>query len=541
MPDSSTAQTTFPTEPIRDAIRAGQSAVVSLSAGESLTPADLVGVLDLSEMRFLTAGKPHDLVSFADQLSAGAAQAGRAGQGEAFRVLTTIDATCKSIVLVILDAHTLSSEATLQFIANAMGIQRRLSVILIGQTGVAGILARGELAPVRRRFTLLSTEAAVAAPDAEGGDGLAVAEAAPAARVVHAKAAEMAPPPERRKLMPIAAGVAAVAAVVAVALMQWRHGSHAVLAEAGGPPRAVAPALRAPVPVAVRPAAVASARPTVQPALATVAAPRAVAAKPPAAPILPALVALPGGTLQMGSRMDRSEQPVHGVSVAPFVMAAQPVSVGMWAVCVSAGACKTAGQGAPDMPVTNVSWDDANVYAAWLSAATGARYRLPTEAEWEYAARAGSLTRYAWGDAMVAGKTACADCNGGQPAGKLAAATAYPANGFGLYAMGGVVAEWVQDCWHKNYDGAPATSRKAWDAAGCGARVLRGGSWESKADDVRTASRDSYDASVRYPTHGFRLVRASAPVLPAAPAGAVLPAAPVGAGIISTNTQSGKS
>jgi len=127
-------------------------------------------------------------------------------------------------------------------------------------------------------------------------------------------------------------------------------------------------------------------------------------------------------------------------------------------------------------PIHNVSWDDAQRYIAWLSSASGQTYRLPSEAEWEYAARAGTTTQYSWGDALGVRLADCGDC-GGQRDGKAPApAHNYPPNSFGLYGMGGGVAQWVQDCWAQNYSGAP-TDGSARDARGCLNRVLRGGSF----------------------------------------------------------------
>lgn len=221
----------------------------------------------------------------------------------------------------------------------------------------------------------------------------------------------------------------------------------------------------------------------------------------------PRMVTLPGGILRMGSNEDYSERPVHGVLVEPFLMARAAVTVQEWQQCVDAHACALPPKGRPDQPVTNVSWDDARHYAAWLSSVTGKPYRLPTEAEWEYAARAGTETRYPWGNAMVPGKASCKGCGAPVSMQNPPGVEAYPPNPFGLFGMGGGVAEWVADCWHRDYQDAPRNGSAAWDGPECRERVLRGGSWMADAKYLRPSTRDYYDASVRYPTHGFRIAQ----------------------------------
>jgi class 3 adenylate cyclase len=118
----------------------------------------------------------------------------------------------------------------------------------------------------------------------------------------------------------------------------------------------------------------------------------------------PEMVDLPGGTFTMGSNDDPTEQPVFRVTVPPFALGRRPVTVGEWKRCVTAKACAYEPNGEDDMPVHNISWNDAQQYVAWLSSITGRRYRLPTEAEWEYAARGGTSTKYWWGNQLVADK-----------------------------------------------------------------------------------------------------------------------------------------
>lgn len=219
----------------------------------------------------------------------------------------------------------------------------------------------------------------------------------------------------------------------------------------------------------------------------------------------PKLVTLPGGTFHMGSNDDPSERPIHTVTVKPLMLAKHATTVNEWQLCAEAKVCTSIPTGEPDEPVSNVSWDDVRQFMGWLSATTGQRYRLPTEAEWEYAARAGTETRYPWGTAMLPGKAGCKGY--GNPVGVRSppSVLAYPPNSFDLYGLGGGVAEWVADCWHHDYQGAPHDASRAWDASDCRQRVLRGGSWMNEPSYLRVSSREFYDASVRDPTHGFRI------------------------------------
>jgi formylglycine-generating enzyme required for sulfatase activity len=157
-------------------------------------------------------------------------------------------------------------------------------------------------------------------------------------------------------------------------------------------------------------------------------------------------------------------------------------------------------------PIHNVSWDDARQYVAWLSRVANRPYRLPTEAEWEWAARGGTTTRYWWGDGIGVALANCADCGGRQDtAGPLPVDGLQP-NPFGLYGMLGGVAQWTADCWFPSYQGAP-TDGSARDAKSCIKRVLRGGSFRETHDRVTTTARANYDASVRYVVNGFRVAR----------------------------------
>lgn len=180
------------------------------------------------------------------------------------------------------------------------------------------------------------------------------------------------------------------------------------------------------------------------------------------------------------------------------------------------------GRAGDDLPVVNVSWNDATAYLQWLSQQTGKTYRLPSEAEFEYALRAGSSTRYPWGDGDPRDPVGNFTGDGDRSPKKRSWARAfldysdgywgpapvrrYPANAFGLYDMVGNVSEWVEDCWHDNYTRAPR-DHQAWVNPGCATRVIRGGSWGSAPDQVRSAWRAGLAAGARSAQVGFRIVR----------------------------------
>jgi formylglycine-generating enzyme required for sulfatase activity/class 3 adenylate cyclase len=230
----------------------------------------------------------------------------------------------------------------------------------------------------------------------------------------------------------------------------------------------------------------------------------APASTQPAVPIRePEMVAIRGGGFAMGSNDDPTERPVHQVTVKPFSIGKYPVTVLEWNECAAAKACGFTAIGKDDAPVSNVSWTDAQQYAAYLAQTTKKTYRLPSEAEWEYAARGGTQTKYWWGDKMQPGMAGCKDC-GDLAAEQPAKIGSFRPNPFGLHDMGGGVDQWVEDCWHKTYQGAPGDG-SAWSSGDCSAHVLRSGSWKNDSRYVRPSNRDGYDTNVRYPTHGFRV------------------------------------
>ena len=227
-------------------------------------------------------------------------------------------------------------------------------------------------------------------------------------------------------------------------------------------------------------------------------------ATPAPSPVTPLMVPISGGTFAMGSNDDPSEKPIHRVTIKPFSISKFPITVREWNECVAAKVCSDATTGKDDAPATNLSWNDAQEFVTWLSRLGGKQFRLPTEAEWEYAARAGTQTRYWWGDQPQSDMANCKGCSGVYESTQPLKVGSFKPNPFGLHDMGGSVGQWVEDCWHRDYRGAPIDG-SAWIERNCASRIMRSGSWKNDRSYIRPASRDRYDTGVRYPTHGFRV------------------------------------
>ena len=221
------------------------------------------------------------------------------------------------------------------------------------------------------------------------------------------------------------------------------------------------------------------------------------------------LVVVPAGSFDMGSTFEY-ENPVRRVTIAKsFAIGRHEVTFDEWDKCVDDGGCKFRPDdrdwGRGTRPVVNVSWTDAKEFLTWLSQKTGRTYRLPSEAEWEYAARAGTNTPYWWGRDVGSAQANCRECKTGE-AQRTSPVAAYKPNAFGLYDTAGNAAEWVEDCWNDNYRGAP-TNGSAWTVGQCRLRVLRGGAFDSQSKYLRSMSRFRYDVDVRYGANGFRVLR----------------------------------
>ena len=233
-------------------------------------------------------------------------------------------------------------------------------------------------------------------------------------------------------------------------------------------------------------------------------------------PECPELMVVPAGKYAMGSpasEFGRSddEGPVHTIVLPrPIAVGKYEVTFEQWDACASAGDCShrpdDRSWGRENRPVINVNWADAKAYAKWLAAKTGKPYRLLTESEWEYAARAGSSTRYPWGDDAGKDQAVLRDATSISNFYQTAPVGTFSANRFGLHDMIGNAWEWTEDCWNESFAGAP-TDGSAWLSGDCGQRVVRGASWLSAPRDARTAVRFGYVASARMSDVGFRVVR----------------------------------
>lgn len=232
---------------------------------------------------------------------------------------------------------------------------------------------------------------------------------------------------------------------------------------------------------------------------------------------VPEMVAVPAGTFYMGcvtrGNCPRDEVPVHEVRIARFELSKYEVTFAQWDACVEYGDCRWVsdeGWGRGERPVINVSWRDAQQYLQWLNRETGESYRLPSEAEWEYAARAGSETRYPWGNDIGRNRANCDGCGSQWDTRQTAPVGSFEANGYGLHDMHGNVWEWAEDCSNDSYEGAPSDG-SAWRSGNCDRRVLRGGSWDFYPRDLRSAVRVRSTTGVRDSYLGFRVARTLTP------------------------------
>ena len=231
----------------------------------------------------------------------------------------------------------------------------------------------------------------------------------------------------------------------------------------------------------------------------------------------PEMVVIPAGTSRVGclSNDDAcggTDLPTMEVQLTePFALSIHETTYAQWDACVFAGGCNgyrpvNPGWGRGSRPVSNVNWNDAQAYVAWLSRETGKSYRLPSDTEWEYAARAGTVTRYFWGNEVGYNRANCGDCGSPWDGQRTAPVGSFAANAFGLYDMHGNVREWVEDCYSVRYTGPPSSANGRFDAD-CVYAILRGGALYSGPRSVRAASRGIQVIGRRDEYHGFRVAR----------------------------------
>jgi len=229
--------------------------------------------------------------------------------------------------------------------------------------------------------------------------------------------------------------------------------------------------------------------------------------------VCPEMVTLKTGSFYMGSSdlvepislanpdLLADEKPHHSVNIQSFALGKFEVTQSEWNALMGTDPSLKKG---PTHPVENISWNDAQLYVKKLSQKTGKKYRLPSEAEWEYAARAGSTAKYPWGDAINQIDEYAWSKNN---ATSTKAVGLKKPNQFGLHDMIGNIAEWTEDCWQSTYQNAPADG-SAWLSGNCSLRVLRGGAWGDDPQNLRVTVRDgTHPTYYRFSTSGFRVAR----------------------------------
>jgi len=227
----------------------------------------------------------------------------------------------------------------------------------------------------------------------------------------------------------------------------------------------------------------------------------------------PAMVVIPNGHFTMGDQQDIGqsyEAPSHQVNVkSAFAMSIYPITFNdydKFSLVVGKPLVSSYKWGRENRPVINVNLDEARDYVAWLSQQTGQHYRLPSEAEWEYANRAGTITNYPWGNEIGKNRANCFGCGSRWDRKSTSPVGSFQANPWGLFDMQGNVWELTDDCWNFNYVGAPSDG-SAWKSGDCSRVVLRGGSWGDVTKDIRASTRLRSYAGARTVNIGFRIVR----------------------------------
>ena len=229
----------------------------------------------------------------------------------------------------------------------------------------------------------------------------------------------------------------------------------------------------------------------------------------------PEMVVIPAGRFRMGCVSGHEcldeELPVHDVRIPQaFAVSKYEVTFEDYDQFTYPNRVDDEGWGRGRRPVINVSWDDAQEYVAWLSRQTGQTYRLLSEAEWEYVARAGTSTVYSWGNTIGSNRANCFECGSQWDFDRTAPVGSFAANAFGVHDMHGNVWEWVEDCWNESYGGAPADG-SAWRGEDCRRHVLRGSAWINDPWSLRSALRHGDSSGLRVFSVGFRVARTLTP------------------------------
>jgi formylglycine-generating enzyme required for sulfatase activity/serine/threonine protein phosphatase PrpC len=226
----------------------------------------------------------------------------------------------------------------------------------------------------------------------------------------------------------------------------------------------------------------------------------------------PMMIGIPAGTFDMGSpgsSRHADERPRHSVKVEKFAISKHEITFAEYDKYINATGKKPPEDLYMDRathPVIFVTWDDAYYYVKWLSEQTGHKYKLPSEAQWEYAAGTGKRSPFWWGFKEEPKRAHCFGCGSGLDPRKPTKVATFGANEFGVFDTAGNIAEWVHDCWHDNYKGAPADD-EVWEGGDCAFRVARGGSYSSPPQSTRHAKRDKFKSDSAYDHVGVRVVR----------------------------------
>ncbi|MCH7880726.1 MAG: SUMF1/EgtB/PvdO family nonheme iron enzyme [Proteobacteria bacterium] len=226
----------------------------------------------------------------------------------------------------------------------------------------------------------------------------------------------------------------------------------------------------------------------------------------------PLMVQVPSGTFRMGGAsgiISADEVPRHKVNIESIMVSVYEVTYAEYDLFAKSSNRKlpdSSGWDRKTHPVNNISWDDALRYTKWLSKQTGKIYRLLSESEWEYVARAGTTSSFWWGTSAGTSNAHCFDCKSDYNTSKPAKVGTYKPNTFGLYDTAGNLYEWVHDCYHRNYKEAP-TDGSVWEGGDCEVRVVRGGAFRSPADSMRVENREKFPSKRGQYNVGFRLAR----------------------------------